>query len=167
MFGCARCSITSWPFLWRTKYPLQMHGKRARYRFGSYRFSDSLRPFCSLLVTELHSLCGVAWRVSLGRRGRRGQLVMGSRYASIVNCKQRAFQLTCRGRLSMTCLSTSQLHSFLLSLNSCHLYWRTCWRRPSVYELRHAMHLGDLCWAALVSHHHPFTIAYQILFLPS
>jgi len=101
----------------------------------------------------------------LGKEGKKGSACDGLKVH--IHCKERALRLTCRGRLSTTCLSTNQLHSFPLSLNSYHLYWRTCWRRHWACELRHAMHLEDLCWAALISHPHLFTLAYQILFLPS
>ena len=93
----------------------------------------------------------------LGKEGKKGSACDGLKV--LIYCKERALQLTCLGRLSMTCLSTSQPHSFPLSLNSYRLYWRTCWHQHWGCELRPAMHLEDLCWAALVSHPRLFTLA--------
>lgn len=63
----------------------------------------------------------------LGKEGKKGSACDGLKVHT--RCNERAFHLTCRGRLSMICLSTSQLPSFPLSLNSYHLYWRTYWHQ--------------------------------------
>ena len=101
----------------------------------------------------------------LGKEGKKGSACDGLKVHT--HYKERALRLICGRRLSMTCLFTSRPPLFPLSPNSYHLYWRTCWHRHWVCELRHAMHSGDLYWAALVSHRHLSTSAYQASFLPS
>lgn len=101
----------------------------------------------------------------LGKEGKKGSACDGLKVH--IHCRECVLWLTHGDRQSMICPSISQPRSFLLSLDSCHPYWRTFWHQRLACEPRHVTHLEDSCWAALVSPPPLSTPAYQILSLPS